>query len=317
MVQSMPSNELPNWLEPNWQQIAQQLSLGRFGQTQLINGDLGVGKLLLAKQLAQRLLCQSPQLYACGHCHSCAMFTANTHGDFFEIDDSRGLGVDTIREVNRWATESTRHGVGKVALIHGVDRLNLNAANALLKTLEEPHQATYFLLLKETQASLLATIASRCQVIRLPAPQPDIAMTWLQAQLPDTPPKLLEQAWYTLEQGPLAVMAFIEDGGEARLSAFNQALGHFTSGDFQPLLTLLDKDRETLNWFCQLLIKALRQRRLGSAPPVAALSQFNQEQLEQAYEGVIELRRNLALTPGLNFALQIYRALHPLFAVNI
>jgi DNA polymerase-3 subunit delta' len=302
------ASPLPNWLELPWQQVSQQVAAGRFAQTVLVSGDSGIGKDIFAINLAKRLLCESPQLYACERCHSCAMFNAKTQSDYFEVGDSGGLGVDSVRALNRWATERSRHGVAKVGVIHDVDRLSLNAANALLKTLEEPQSNTRFILLKDTQAPLLATIASRCQLIRLAAPPLDVARRWLYSQLPGVSLALIERSVTLPGLGPLDMLEFIEHGGEERLALFDAALNQFAQGRHQVLLEYLEKDRPALSWFAERIIASVRARRFKMQQD-DVMSGYSELQLMQAYEGIVSMGKALSETPSLNFGLQLYRAL--------
>jgi|TARA_B100001057_G_C22746682_1_gene910026 DNA polymerase-3 subunit delta' len=108
------------------------------------------------------------------------------HPDVFSVrpsKKSRVISVDDTRELIRNIQHSPQKGDRKVALIYEVDRLNASAANAFLKTLEEPPLNTTILLLTTRPYSLLATIRSRCQLFRLPTSNQSLAdpraLEWL------------------------------------------------------------------------------------------------------------------------------------------
>jgi DNA polymerase-3 subunit delta' len=195
---------------PPWQRAAAAGALrarARWPQALLIAGRPGIGKGILAQHFAQALLCEQPRPdgSACGTCPSCGYVAAAAHPDLRLIDltdlDDDGnetavseITVPRIRELIEFTQLSTHRLRAKVALITPAERMNTPAANALLKTLEEPPPATYLILVSHAPGQLPATILSRCQ--RLVAPEPDAAAAtaWLEAQGADSPEILLAQA---------------------------------------------------------------------------------------------------------------------------
>jgi DNA polymerase III subunit delta' len=95
---------------------------------------------------------------------------------------SKQIRIDDVRGVIDWSNKTSARGRGKVAVIHPADSLNLQSANALLKTLEEPPPGTRLLLTTSDPALLLPTVRSRCQLLRLPAPESAVATQWLLQQ---------------------------------------------------------------------------------------------------------------------------------------
>ncbi|HET6493290.1 MAG TPA: DNA polymerase III subunit delta' [Burkholderiales bacterium] len=169
----------------------------------LIHGPQGVGKLSLAQNLAQSLLCESPTGgMACERCPACGWFESSSHPDFRLLEPgnlaeseneeqgpnkgSARILIEQIRGLTDFINLSSHRGGRKVILIQPAEALNANAANALLKNLEEPPADTYFLLVAHRIHFLLPTIRSRCQQIALTAPEPEAAIEWLQTQgMPD------------------------------------------------------------------------------------------------------------------------------------
>ena len=165
------------WLEPIYQQIAQAYAQGHGHHALLFRAENGLGVEKTFLKLTALLLCQNAdsvaQGEACGHCHSCRLVQAGNHPDFQQIAPIEGkdIGVDQIRAMNEQVAQHAQQNGNKVVYIEGVERLTEAAANAILKTLEEPRPQTYFLLQADIAAPLLATIYSRCQVWNLPVPE--------------------------------------------------------------------------------------------------------------------------------------------------
>ena len=169
------------------------LAEGRLGHALLFSGAARMGKNAVAMRIAQRLLCASPGAdgLACGHCRACQLFTAGTHPDFrftSYLPNDKGdklrseLVVDQMRELGHWFSLTPQMGVAQVAMITPAHAMNLNASNALLKTLEEPSRDRYLLLVTDRPGRLPATIRSRCQRLEFRPPGKAEAMDWLRAQ---------------------------------------------------------------------------------------------------------------------------------------
>ena len=135
---------------------------------------------------------------ACGHCPACEWISQRSHPDFRLIEPenlaeqeeesgdkrkgSAQIGVDQVRSLTDLVNLSSHRGRAKVILIHPAEAMNASAANALLKSLEEPPAATYFLLVSHRWHLLPATIKSRCRDVLLPSPELDRARAWLVEQ---------------------------------------------------------------------------------------------------------------------------------------
>ncbi|MCI0462185.1 MAG: DNA polymerase III subunit delta' [Gemmataceae bacterium] len=145
---------------------------GRLAHAYLFTGPPGVGKRLFADELAKALLCEgSPEgrLEACDQCHSCAQVAADTHPDFVVAsrpEESLEVPIEVVRELCRSFALKSARGRGKVAILDDADDLNDAAANCFLKTLEEPPPRSVLLLIGTSAERQLATIVSRCQVVR-------------------------------------------------------------------------------------------------------------------------------------------------------
>ncbi|MFO7642692.1 MAG: DNA polymerase III subunit delta', partial [Candidatus Competibacteraceae bacterium] len=158
------------WHEPLWRQFQQSRAAGRLPHALLLAGPAGLGKLAFAKRLARALLCETPDVEgdACGRCRSCRLFQAGSHPDYRmeqPVEEGKAIRIDPIRELCGFLGFTAQYGGYKIALLEPADRLNLNAANSLLKTLEEPPGDCLLLLVTAHPARLPATVRSRCQKV--------------------------------------------------------------------------------------------------------------------------------------------------------
>jgi DNA polymerase-3 subunit delta' len=158
-------------------------------------------------------LCESESPRPCGACASCQLLAADSHPDAHVVrleEDTQQIKVDQVRElIDALALKSYRGGY-KVGLILGAEALNLNGANAFLKTLEEPTQNTLLIMTVRPTHRLPATIASRCLRLALRPPPRDQALAWLQAHA--KPQVDWEPALRLAGGAPLLAMQLEADG---------------------------------------------------------------------------------------------------------
>lgn len=200
------------WQEGLWERLASNRNA--LPHALLLKGRGGIGKLGFASHLAQALLCesQSGDGRACNECASCSWFASANHPDFRRIEPEPDLTesgrkttqitVDQIRSLTGFMNMSTHRNGYRIVLIHPAEAMNSHAANALLKTLEEPLGKTLFLLITHKPHQLLPTIVSRCQAITMPVPKPCDAEIWLREQGIDAPDQFLSEAG----QAPLVAL---------------------------------------------------------------------------------------------------------------
>lgn len=155
----------------------------------LFGGAQGVGKRLFAEAFADWLLClQADNEASCGQCRSCQLRLAGNHPDRLVVEpeeEGKAIRIDAIRQLADFMGQTAQQGGRKVVILHPAEAMNPNAANALLKSLEEPSAETYLLLVSDQPSRLLPTIRSRCQIQTLAAPGNTEAMSWLAQQLPE------------------------------------------------------------------------------------------------------------------------------------
>ncbi len=147
--------------------LSRQLAADRVPQALLLTGPTGVGKSTLARFFAQSANCQSADK-PCGTCSSCRKIISGNHPDVRILDDDgETIKIDQIRELQRELSLSPHEGRYRLTLLCNFERATLSAANALLKTLEEPAPQVILILTAADPGALLSTIVSRCQAIGL------------------------------------------------------------------------------------------------------------------------------------------------------
>jgi len=195
----LESDALLPWLRPHWARLWQAHRAERFGHAWLVTGPAGLGKRMLVARCAHALLCAQPDAQGtpCGVCAECRLLRGGHHPDLIRVEPdpaaaSGEIKIDAVRALIERDTLTPHRGVRKIVCIAPAEVLNRAAANALLKTLEEPAATTRLLLVAEELHRLPATILSRCQRLTIPAPDETQALPWLAAQLgADRPAALL------------------------------------------------------------------------------------------------------------------------------
>lgn len=225
------------WVAPHWQRLIEALDAGRLGHGLLFGGAGELGQAALARRLAARLLCEAPREgEACGDCRGCRLRASGSHPDLSHVtlqerDDGRlktEIGVDQIRQLSQWFHLTPQYGRGLVALIDPADALNLAAANAVLKTLEEPAPGRYLLLVCSQPQRLPATVRSRCQKWILGSPSSDDALRWLGAAGASAADAREALAWSAGQ--PVAAAAMLAEGGLALCREVSSQLDALRSG---------------------------------------------------------------------------------------
>jgi DNA polymerase III subunit delta' len=167
--------------------LRRSLEHDRFPHALLFVGPEGIGKKTFARKLAQALLCEvrpAEQLDPCEVCPGCLQVEAETHPDFVAVGrpaDKHELPIAVIRDLCEFFALKPARGLRKVAILDDADDLNEEAANAFLKTLEEPPPGAVLILVGTSAEVQLPTIVSRCQVVRFePLTATDVAEILLQ-----------------------------------------------------------------------------------------------------------------------------------------
>ena len=236
MVSSFPLKPLP-WQDAQWQPLLQRLGTGRLAHALLLNGVPGVGKGVFAQALAARLLChQSDAEYACGHCKSCELIRAGSHPDLLVVEpESAGkpIKIDQVRRVNEFARKTAQQGGCRAIIINPAEAMNVNAANALLKSLEEPGGGTFFLLVSARSGDMLPTIRSRCQMSSFAVPNASLAKAWLADHIADS--QVLEQLLLLSSGAPITARAMFDSDVLTLRGRLINALPELFRGNLTPV----------------------------------------------------------------------------------
>lgn len=251
------------WLNQPYRQIIGQHQAGRGHHALLIQALPGMGDDALAWGISRWLMCQQRDgVKSCGECHACQLMQAHTHPDWYALEAEKGksaIGIDAIRHVTEKLYHFAQQGGAKVVWLPEASQLTEAAANALLKTLEEPPKNTWFLLHCEQPAQLLATLRSRCQQFHLAPPDERQSLSWLQKQQ-----QVSEQEGITalrLSGGaPAAAQGLLAEKARTARLALCQALPAALRADMMNLLPVLNHDDavQRIGWLCALLVDAIK-----------------------------------------------------------
>ncbi|MCJ1884443.1 DNA polymerase III subunit delta' [Pseudomonas sp. LA21] len=251
------------WQQGLWQQLSGR---ERHAHAYLLHGPAGIGKRVLADNLVHLLLCQKPtDGKACGHCKACQLLAAGTHPDFFLLEPEepeKPIRVDQVRELVDFVVQTAQLGGRKVVLLEPAEAMNLNAANALLKSLEEPSGNTVLLLISHQPSRLLPTIKSRCVQQACPQPTGEQSRAWLAGALPEESAEGLDELLVLAGGSPLTALrlhgqgvreqrALVVDGVKKLLKQQAAPSQLAESWNALPLPLLFD-------WFCDWALLTLR-----------------------------------------------------------
>lgn len=214
------------WQSGSWQAL--QGLRTRLPHAVLLKGAQGIGKLDLALHFANSLLCNHPAADGepCGTCDACRWFEQDSHPDFRLVQPdaltaseegeekaggkkpSREISVDQIRDLAAFANLSAHCGGHRIIVVYPAEAMNNNAANSLLKTLEEPTDRLLFLLVTHKPQQLLPTILSRCLCFAVPTPSREAGSTWLAQRGVQNPDHALAQTGFA----PLQALDWAQSG---------------------------------------------------------------------------------------------------------
>lgn len=175
------------WADALWRKLAKQHAESRLPHALLLTGHTGTGKIEFAQAFAHLLLCHRPVDHQpCGTCRSCELLSSGTHPDLVHLhpaEAGKAIKVDQVRDLLQFLHNTAQQGGYRVVVMEPAESMNINAANALLKSLEEPGDNTLLLLVSHQPGQLMPTIRSRCQQVGFPMPNAQQAIPWLTQQL--------------------------------------------------------------------------------------------------------------------------------------
>ncbi|MBX3708856.1 MAG: DNA polymerase III subunit delta' [Gammaproteobacteria bacterium] len=205
------------WQKEQWQQLLRYKQENRLPHALLFAGAAGIGKAYFAENFIRAQLCQSGVFTQVTgvpadkcECHACRLILGKAHPNVLWVEPEKEestIKIDQIRHVADFVNQTSLQGECRIVLINPANHMNTNAANALLKTLEEPSAGAIIILISDQISHLLATIRSRCQRILFSRPRKELALEWLQKQLPDSSMDL-ELVLNLTHGAPLTAMQF-------------------------------------------------------------------------------------------------------------
>ncbi|MFM2590453.1 DNA polymerase III subunit delta' [Vibrio sp. TBV020] len=306
-------NELYPWLTSLWAEWQANLKADRFSNASLLIAEEGMGASHLVDAFSQAVMCQNYPAEACGFCHGCQLMSSNSHPDFHIIKpekEGKTITVEQIRQCNRIAQESSQLSGTRLFIIEPAEAMNESAANALLKTLEEPSSTCMFLLVAHRANALLPTITSRCQQWHLAAPSSQEVAEWLSSQYNGDVPVY---AAHINGNAPLAALEFIQ---QDKVSRYTRIESDFISVCQQQSDTvklakeLASEPQESLSWLWFLLSDAQKVH-YGLAMPsfvpgaTKLAEAISYQQLYSQSQALLKLIEKLRLHTGLNAELLI------------
>ena len=281
------------WLQAYQVQLSQQISAERLPHALLIKGIKGAGKKVLSQWLVGVLLCQQKsldnyhQIYmSCGTCKSCLLMKSHTFPEHvFVAPEKNSLGVDAIRHATKFFEKKPQIGHVKAVEIHDAQLMTIAAANALLKTLEEPSNQSYIVLVSSDADMMLPTIISRCSVIDIRPPSGDALLAQLSSQtlkddfanlshLPELHDGEVAKSYDELE---LLFNVFLQDPSNA-----------------SPLIVYLSAHEHGLRWLEKLVVTLYRQSfKWVSEPGTSQTAILDTSLLWGIYQCIVVIHKQL------------------------
>ena len=288
------------WQAEHWTRLQARRQRDALPHALLLCGATGLGKRAFAQRFVQGLLCIEPATGdPCGRCRSCLLVAAGTHPDVVSLSfglrkdgvQRSEIVVDQIRELSARLAMRSQFGGWQVATIDPADAMNPPAANALLKTLEEPSAQTMLMLLADAPWRLPQTIRSRCQRIEFHLPAVADALAWLQREGVRDAAAALTAAG----GNPGLARAWAQEGALDRRLEVRKDLAALAAGRGQPLDVVkrwLDNEPAQRLWFAaQAVADEVKARSGESTGPLA--SAMDVEGLGHWYNAVNRTRESL------------------------
>lgn len=306
----MKQNMAYPWLHKVAHQLEKLYQSQKFPHALLLVGQEGLGQESLVTSLSQLLLCLAPNANrACGHCRSCYLLSEQHHPDFRYLGENNvNISIDDVREIITFLSQASHQSGNRVVVIVA-DNLTLACANALLKTLEEPPNNTFFILLAKHQSAVLPTVKSRCFVLSIPVPSYKESVNWLQQQYPTA--SASDLIWQLKVAGgvPLTIqpqMTQVLDGSGAQLAKIlcAHSPSEFYAEDNQRWL--MSDTREALYllyyWVTELILFIASGTTVFTdthATQLASLSHLSPSRLFEFLDSVVDAIQVLK-QPGIN-----------------
>lgn len=201
------------WQHDQWSSVTKMVTDQRLPHALLLAGPAGMGKQHFATTLANYMVCRhKKENMFCGACKDCLLFQAGTHPDIVNIcseETFKQIRIEQVRNMASFLGCRSNQGGYRVVTIFPAEDMNIYAANALLKTLEEPGADILILLVSSRPEILLPTIRSRCQQLKFSLPTKTEVLAWLKQQLTDQAD--IESVLEMAQGRPLVALRYIRE----------------------------------------------------------------------------------------------------------
>jgi len=297
------------WQHERWQTLFEAVSAQKLPHAILFAGVPGVGKTHLAMLLAQRLLCLTAAAeLACGKCKACQLMAVGTHPDLLLLEPEaagKAIKIDAIRQANDFLSKTAQQGGRKLVVIAPAEAMTTGAANALLKSLEEPAGSAHIILVSHQTSAVLSTIRSRCRLLAFGLPAAEVVVPWL---TPIAGNRMAPELLLCLAGGaPLAARGLLDGDALEQHQLLVQNLRALAQGQKGPLALasewLAQDHQQVLSWFqlwISQLLKNLQWQQASNENTetfdwaVSLLGEAGAPVLHRLYEKVGRARQALA-----------------------
>lgn len=305
------------WLEQDYRVLLTRLKGETPPHALILYGKEGVGKSLLADTLVVGILCpQSSHDLPCGNCQSCRWLASGFHPDLCEIKGEGEIKVDEIRNIQQFSRLTPETGK-KVVIIKHADRMNLNAANSLLKVLEEPPSDFCFILESSRIEKLPITVRSRCQSYFVKPPSMAQALTYLQSLTAErgltVSSDVLKLLLAISFEAPFKALAYLDEGYLEKRGTLLQTIHDLFAGEMsvgKGVTTLLESEALSFSYLFFLLTASFKgelQAHFGNLASIfAILERFPEKRRLTQYEKLVEIERLRASQTRTDWALEAW-----------
>ncbi|QCI23886.1 DNA polymerase III subunit delta' [Buchnera aphidicola (Macrosiphoniella sanborni)] len=251
------------WLIKPYNNIIQQHKKKKNHHAILLKTQRGIGASLLIWFISRWLLCLQPKgIHFCNECHGCQLMSSNNHPDWYNCINHKKnyCNIDTIRIINEKIFQYSQQGGCKIIFLSDIEKITESAANAFLKTLEEPPKNTWFFLINYRDLNYFSTLNSRCLIYKLFLPSEKESLNWLKQETKQN--NTLSLTALRINQGsPISAKKFINGNMWTERTCFFQSLDSaFKKHDLVKILPILQTNNTIIkiDWICLLLFDAIK-----------------------------------------------------------
>lgn len=308
-------HEIP-WLQKPYDELIARFKSATPPHALMIYSKVGIGKARLVDNLVKGILCLQPVSgQPCEQCQSCRWLASDFHPDFYEIKGDGEIKVDEIRKIHQFVQLTPETG-RKVVVIKQADRMNLNAANSLLKVLEEPPSDLFFILESSSVEKLPITVRSRCQDYFITPPSESEALIYLQGLIAGKitlPASLLSLLLSISFDAPFTVLQYLQAGQQERITTLLPLIQELFEGEIFPakgVITLLESEDFSFALLFFLLITSFNDAKVESLSQLSLLftilRHFPEKLRLTQYEKLVEINRLRAGQTRTDWALEAW-----------